>query len=137
QEAELKAREDAKRIAEEGKRVVEPEELQPNAPPAEKEDTKHGKKKERREKDVDEESKHRKRAGKAAKRTLGPKKGSKADLYALVEDEGLSDEVLARRKSMRAQHKASNKHAFKKPTTKIVHEVEIPETIVVADLAQR
>src|SRR5690606_5101007 len=40
-------------------------------------------------------------------------------------------------RTMRAHHKASNKHAFKRPTTKIVHEVEVPETITVADLAQR
>ncbi|MDQ2076316.1 translation initiation factor IF-2 [Marinimicrobium sp. ABcell2] len=136
-QAELKAREEARR-EEDTKKEQEPVPIVPTAPPADKEDTKHGKKKERREpKDGDEESKHRKRAGKAGKRTLGPKKGSKAELYALVEDEGLSDEVLARRKSMRAQHKASNKHAFKKPTQKIVHEVEVPETIVVSELAQR
>ncbi len=128
-QAELKAR------AEEAQKERESAPPAPAAPPAEKEDTKHGKKKERRDpKELDDEVRPRKRA---PKRTTGPKKSSRADLYALVEDEGLSDEVLARRKSMRAQHKSSNKHAFKKPTQKIVHEVEIPETIVVADLAQR
>ncbi|MEC8427872.1 MAG: translation initiation factor IF-2, partial [Pseudomonadota bacterium] len=33
--------------------------------------------------------------------------------------------------------KLTNKHGFKRPTGKIVHEVEIPETITVSDLAQR
>src|SRR5690606_8083414 len=30
-----------------------------------------------------------------------------------------------------------NKHAFKKPTTQIVHEIDVPETIAVTELAQR
>jgi translation initiation factor IF-2 len=35
----------------------------------------------------------------------------------------------------RARHK--NKHGFSKPTEKIVHEVQVPEAITVADLAQK
>jgi len=138
-EAELHAQEEVKRAQEEAraKRAAEMP-VDPVGPLPEKEDTKHGKKEKRREKDFDEESgKHRKKAGGKGKRAMGPKKSSKADLYAMVEEETESEEVLARRRSVRAAHKASNKHAFKKPTGKIIRDVEIPETITVSDLAQR
>ncbi len=103
-------------------------------------DSKHlPKKKEvRRDEDFDDGEKHHsKRAGKSAKKATAPKKGVKLDLFELEADEGEDQDVLARRRTMRAHHKASNKHAFKRPTAKIVHEVEVPETISVADLAQR
>src|SRR5690606_36692367 len=77
-----------------------------------------------------------KRAGKTGKKALSPKKTPRVELYALEDDE-LDEAFMQRRKLGRAQHKASNKHGFKKPTNKIVHEVEIPETITVSDLAQR
>jgi len=38
---------------------------------------------------------------------------------------------------LRKSIKLANKHGFKKPTGKIVHDVEIPEEITVAELAQR
>lgn len=111
------------------------------APGADKVDTKHGSKKKeggRRGDDLEDGEKHHsKRAGKSSKKTSMPKKGVKLDLLELDADDGVSGDVLARRKTMRANHKASNKHAFKRPTTKIVHEVEVPEAITVADLAQR
>lgn len=101
-------------------------------------DDKHGRKREgRRDEDFDEEDKHRKRAGKATKKVASPKKGVKVDLLELEGDDGEDMDLLARRRSVRANHKASNKHAFKKPTTKIVHQVDVPETIVVSELAQR
>ncbi|WP_024461090.1 translation initiation factor IF-2 [Marinimicrobium sp. LS-A18] len=136
-EAELKALEEVRRAQEEAR--AERAAAAPVAPPAEKEDTKHGKKEKRHSKPFDEEegNKHRKRAGGKGKRSMGPKKNSKADIYAMVEDETESEEVLARRRSVRAAHKASNKHAFKKPTGKIIRDVEIPETITVGELAQR
>ncbi len=108
------------------------------APAADAESVKHGAKKKdlRRDDDFDDgEKSHSKRAGKSAKKTTAPKKSVKLDLFELDGDDG--EELLARRKTMRANHKASNKHAFKRPTTKIVHEVEVPEAITVADLAQR
>ncbi len=136
-EAEQKALEEVRRAQEEAR--AERAAAAPVAPPADKEDTKHGKKEKRHGKPFDEEegSKHRKRAGGKGKRSMGPKKNSKADIYAMVEDETESEEVLARRRSVRAAHKASNKHAFKKPTGKIIRDVEIPETITVGELAQR
>src|SRR5690606_11888531 len=78
-----------------------------------------------------------KRAGKSANKATARKKRDKMDLFELEEDEGEGKDQLARRRTMRAHHKAYNKHAIKRPTPKIVHEVEIPETISVADLAQR
>lgn len=106
--------------------------------PAAERDDKHGRKREtRREEDFDEEDKHRKRAGKATKKVGLPKKGAKVDLLELEGDDGEDLDLLARRRSVRANHKASNKHAFKKPTTKIVHQVDVPETILVSELAQR
>lgn len=88
--------------------------------------------------DLDEEEKqHSKRAGKSSRKTATPKKSAKQELLDIDTDDGEDTDVLARRKTMRAHHKASNKHAFKRPTAKIVHDVEVPETITVADLAQR
>ncbi|HEY7884090.1 MAG TPA: translation initiation factor IF-2, partial [Cellvibrionaceae bacterium] len=140
-EAELRAQEQA-RAAEKGSKKEpapqpkvfdSPEEAAEKA----KADTKHTRKKERRpEAFDDEESPRAKRAGKTGKKALSPKKAPRVELYALEDDE-LDEAFMQRRKLGRAQHKASNKHGFKKPTNKIVHEVEIPETITVFDLAQR
>ncbi|WP_020210813.1 translation initiation factor IF-2 [Gilvimarinus chinensis] len=141
--AELKALEE-KKAAE--KAAAEKKAQQPapkpaagpvEAPSPAKPDTKHGRKKERREEfDDDDGSPRAKRAGKAGKKGMGPKKSSKADLYELADDDDDSA-FMQRRRAGRAAHKASNKHGFKKPTQKIVHEVEIPETITVSELAQR
>jgi translation initiation factor IF-2 len=110
------------------------------APSAGKPDTKHGRKKERRGGTFDDDDKPRTKrggkAGKVGKKGMGPRKSSKADLYELADDD-VDQAFMARRKAGRAAHKASNKHGFKKPTQKITHEVEVPETIVVSDLAQR
>ena len=145
--ADAQAKEDAKRAEQE--RAAEPAAAdakpdaarnarpKPAAVPAADKDEKHGKKREvRRDDDLEEEGKHRKRAGKATKKAAGPKKGARVDLLEMVDD-GEDVDVLARRKTMRANHKASNKHAFKKPTSKIVHQVDVPEFIVVSELAQR
>lgn len=102
-----------------------------------KPESKHARKKERRAGDFDDEDAPRaKRAGKAGKKALSPKKAPRVELYTLEEDED-NEAFMQRRKLGRAAHKASNKHGFKKPTTKVVREVEVPETILVADLAQR
>ncbi len=143
-EAELKALEE-KKAAEKAAAEKKAQQAAPKsdaADPAEgpspaKPDTKHGRKKERREEFDDEDGSPRaKRAGKAGKKGMGPKKSSKADLYELADDDDDSA-FMQRRRAGRAAHKASNKHGFKKPTQKIVHEVEIPETITVSELAQR
>jgi len=170
--ADIKAKEDAKRAAEDSKRAPRndkpreqaadksaakpakaadnnrgPSKAKPAvaiiAPPAEKEDTKHGhghKKHHKRDDDLDDESDARSKrgAGKAIKKGApGPKKAAKIDLLDFVAEDGEDSDVLARRSHLRAHHKKTNKHAFKKPTTKIVHQVDVPEMIVVSELAQR
>jgi translation initiation factor IF-2 len=168
--AEVKTREDAKRAAEEAKRnpvrtdkpadkpagqapakTARPDARGPAkgkpavaviAPPADKEDTKHGhghKKTHKRDDDDTEDSDRNKRGpGKAVKKGApGSKKAPKVDLLDFVAEDGEDSDVLARRSHLRASHKKHNKHAFKKPTTKIVHEVNVPETIAVSELAQR
>lgn len=169
--ADVKARDDAKRVAEEAKRNPAPRTDKPAdkpagqapaktarpdargpakgkpavaviAPPADKEDTKHGhghKKTHKRDDDDAEDSDRNKRGpGKAVKKGApGSKKAPKVDLLDFVAEDGEDSDVLARRSHLRASHKKHNKHAFKKPTSKIVHEVNVPETIPVAELAQR
>ena len=46
-------------------------------------------------------------------------------------------ESVAKQPKSKKPVKLVNKHVFKKPTAKIVYDVEIPETITIADLAQR
>ncbi|AQT60692.1 translation initiation factor IF-2 [Cellvibrio sp. PSBB023] len=169
-QAELKAKEEAKRAAEEAKRnpprtekpaaekpaaqapakTARPDARGPSkgkpavaviAPPADKEDTKHGhghKKTHKRDDDDADDSERNKRGpGKAVKKGAPSKKNPKLELLDFVAEDGEDSDVLARRSHLRASHKKHNKHAFKKPTTKIVHEVNIPETIAVSELAQR
>lgn len=168
--ADVKTRDDAKRAAEEARRnpvrtekpaekpagqapakTARPDARGPAkgkpavaviAPPADKEDTKHGhghKKTHKRDDDDTEDSDRNKRGpGKAVKKGApGSKKAPKVDLLDFVAEDGEDSDVLARRSHLRASHKKHNKHAFKKPTSKIVHEVNVPETIPVAELAQR
>jgi translation initiation factor IF-2 len=101
----------------------------------------HGhKKSHKRDDDADglDESRGKRGAGKALKKgAAGSKKSPKIDLLDFVAEDGEDTDVLARRSHLRASHKKNNKHAFKKPTTKIVHQVDVPETIVVSELAQR
>ena len=169
--AEAKARDDAKRAAEEAKRApvrtekpadkpagqatpaktARPDARAPAkgkpavaviAPPADKEDTKHGhghkKSHKRDDDDADDSDRNKRGAGKAVKKGApGSKKSPKVDLLDFVAEDGEDSDVLARRSHLRASHKKHNKHAFNKPTTKIVHEVNIPETSAVSELAQR
>ncbi|MGI1680028.1 MAG: translation initiation factor IF-2 [Cellvibrionaceae bacterium] len=121
-----------------------------DTPVAAKEDdsrTLHAKRKERHLDDEGEgdEPKHKKtkRAGAA-----GPKKANRIDVLV---DEALADDDVdegttaadlitaepKKRKKPKMPIKLVNKHKFKKPTAKVVHEVEIPKSITVSDLAQR
>lgn len=127
--------------------VLSAEELEAKA---EEEKHKLSKKKDRPhgEFEEDEEArKHNKKAGKAVKKVEipAPKKGSAVLSYL---DDSDDEVVLAavtpvRKKTVTPQAptrtviKITNKHGFKKPTGKIVHEVEIGETVVVSELAQR
>jgi translation initiation factor IF-2 len=107
------------------------------APPADKEDTKHGKKSHRRVDGDSDDGDSRKRGPKATKKGAGPKKAARVDLLDYVAEDGVDSDVLARRSHLRASHKKNNKHAFKKPTAKIVHQVDVPESILVSELASR
>ena len=60
---------------------------------------------------------------------------SRKELHIASEKSGRRRKRTIRPKSVVAQ--ASRKHGFEKPTAPIVHAVEIPESITVADLAQR
>jgi len=155
-QAELKALEETKRAAEDARRgdktarpgAVAPAGKRPGASAAAERDDKtlhaHNahKKSHRRDDDFDDEGGdrgHKRGAGKAVKKGAsgtGPKKATKIDLLAIAGDDEDSD-LLARRSNIRAHHKKTNKHAFKKPTSQIVHEIDIPETIAVSELAQR
>lgn len=85
--------------------------------------------------DADEDDKPKKKGRgkelKGARRAPRP-----ADLVAELEDETVA-ERRARLRSAAPVVKLENRHKFKKPTGKIVYDVEIPETIVVSDLAQK
>ena len=112
----------------------------------EEEKGKHGKKKEKHLEDEEtDEAEERKKTTKTAKKP-GNKKTSKNDLlHELDEMEEMTAEekkpaaapAPKARPAPRKAIKLTNKHGFKRPTGKIVHEVEIPETITVSDLAQR
>ncbi|MDO3386736.1 translation initiation factor IF-2 [Gilvimarinus sp. SDUM040013] len=143
-EAELKKTRDEQKAAEEtAKTAKQAPKAKPAAPTApadaapapNKPDTKHGRKKENRRGDFEDDETPRSKRTKS-KKGMGPKKSSKADLYELADDD-LDQAFMQRRRAARAAHKASNKHGFKKPTQKMIHEVEVPETILVSELAQR
>lgn len=79
--------------------------------------------------DFEEKSGHRKK-----KRKKGKKKTSDVDLVAgAIEDSKRG--VVIEQKVYQAPE-AMKKHGFKKPTDTIIHEVEIPETITVGELAK-
>lgn len=103
---------------------------------AEEEKGKHGKKKEKHAPPVDAEEEPRKKATKTVKKA-GTKKANKTAMLRAVDDDDLSTEELARRRKSRPAIKLANKHGFKRPSGKVVHEVQIPEVIVVSELAQR
>lgn len=116
----------------------------------EEERGKHGKKKEKHipiaAVAVDDEE-TRKKGPKSPKKGSS-KKAPKTDVVHALE--ALDEEnieipdpvVITRTKSKRkpahrSAVKLKNNHGFKRPTGKIVHEVEIPESILVSDLAQK
>ncbi|WP_018015687.1 translation initiation factor IF-2 [Teredinibacter turnerae] len=118
-----------------------------------KDESKHHKKpkpkSETEEFDEEAKAKHNKKAGKAVKKVAGPKKVASALDY--VEDKEEIDEVIhsapkskkggqnnnSSNSGSRPLIKVANRHGFKKPTGKITYKVEIPEEIVVSELAQR
>ena len=153
QEEEERVQQEQKQVESEAEQEVEDEVQKRAAAEAEaikaqqeEEKGKHGKKKEKHFEDEEtDESEERKRTTKTAKKP-GNKKTSKNDLLHELDE---MEEMVAEEKkpaatpapkarpAPRKAIKLANKHGFKRPTGKIVHEVEIPETITVSDLAQR
>ncbi|GAB2195929.1 translation initiation factor IF-2 [Sessilibacter sp. MAH4] len=137
--------EKAEAVLEEKKRVLEAEKTEKEKKTAGKEKPKTevahvkpvAKKRHQDDEDDDDEPKHVKKAGKGATKPkgLGPKKTNLKKLLDFDDDDDDAD-AQARRRS-KATLKIKNKHGFKKPTTKIVHEVEVGDTIIVSDLAQK
>ncbi|PAU77724.1 translation initiation factor IF-2 [Halovibrio salipaludis] len=117
------------------------------APEPVKEDTrKHARKKKGKPERDDDEDKHKNKGGKAAQK--GPKKPRVEEELAELdapEAEAEPEEAAAAveeprkplRSSRRKKQQREKRHVFEKPTKPKVHEVEIPETITVAELAQR
>ena len=139
-EAETKKQHEAllaKKAAEKAKKLAELDPKQKQAAieadaqkaQQEEEKGKHGRKKEKA--DFVEEAPRKKVV--RNKGLGGPKKaGTKIDLSRLSDD--YEDDTVMRRRSRGSK---SNSHGFKKPTVKMIHEVQIPEMISVPDLAQR
>ena len=82
--------------------------------------------------DTEEKPKKPKKRGaiKAAKR-------KNEDLMKAVVDEADDEKKPRLRSGAKKAIKIENKHKFKRPMDKIVHDVEIPEEITVSDLAQK
>lgn len=120
------------------------------APEPVKEDTrKHARKKKGKpEQRDDEEGKGKNKGGKAAQK--GAKKPRVDEEIAEFETpeaepeaeadaaaDATAEEPRKPLRSSRRKKQRDKRHVFEKPTKPMVHEVEIPETITVADLAQR
>jgi translation initiation factor IF-2 len=54
-----------------------------------------------------------------------------------LDDEGIGDLKRAKKKNKRVTKPQEPQHGFKKPTTPIVYDVSLPETLTVAELAQK
>jgi translation initiation factor IF-2 len=140
-EAETKARHDeliAKKTAEKAKKQQQ-EELDPKQKQAaieaealkaqqDEEKGKHGRKKEKVLTDDDA------RKTKIVRKGVGPKKASSKIALSRLSDD-YEEESATRRRGGRSAK--ANSHGFKKPTVKMIHEVQIPEVISIPELAQR
>ncbi len=96
------------------------------------------KKKARRDGDDDAVDGKPRGKGKAAKVTKQRVEEELAELDVTEPEGEQPDEEAPARPSLRARKKKQRekRHVFERPTKPMVHEVEIPETITVADLAQ-
>lgn len=131
------------------------EEPAPAPEPVKEDSRKHAKKKKGKPERGEEEGKQKNKGAKAAQK--GPKKPrveeelaeldtSKGEAEAEPEPEPEPEKAAPAaaqeprkplRSSRRKKQQRDKRHVFEKPTKPKVHEVEIPETITVADLAQR
>lgn len=141
EEANRKA-EEANRLAEEARQQLEAEQQKPVTPapvlPADPavDTPKHAKKHVKGESveavEVEDAPKKPKKRG-----SIKEPKRKNEDLLKAVVEESDDDQKPRLRTGKNRSIKVENKHKFKKPTDKIVHNVEVPEEITVAELAQK
>lgn len=133
---ELLAKKAAEKVKQKAKQELDPKqkqaavEAQALKAKQEEEKGKHGRKKEKTAGFAEEDV--RKTKVVRNKGAGSKKSSSKIDLSRLSDD--YEDETSVRR---RGRNSKSNSHGFKKPTVKMIHEVQIPEAILIPDLAQR
>ncbi|MBQ0711519.1 MAG: translation initiation factor IF-2 [Porticoccus sp.] len=138
--ASLKAEEETQRKAEEEQQKQEVTTQAPVEPtptvPAEAPATKHVKTYTKVDESaaVDTEEKPKKPKKRGAVKAV---KRKNEDLMKAVVDEADDEKKPRLRSGGKKSIKIENKHKFKRPTDKIVHDVEIPEEITVSDLAQK
>ncbi|MCU7914663.1 MAG: translation initiation factor IF-2 [Candidatus Thiodiazotropha sp. (ex Gloverina cf. vestifex)] len=118
EEAKRKAEEEAKRKAEEAAAAK----AQPVEAPAEK--------------PAPKQEAGRQRKGRKEKETKGGDRFERKELHVSQELRGRRKKKPTKRRSA-SQSSGDSQHGFQKPTTPVVHEVKVPESITVADLAQR
>lgn len=112
----------------------------PVADEAKKAPAKKEKEKGKRDRDDDEVARPKKAAPKEEKRRGGKsatKVAIQRDLYEIEEEESGTVVEQTRSKTGHKRARQAKKHAFAKPTSPVVREIPIPETITVSDLAQR
>ncbi len=144
EEARVKAEEEAAQKAEEAEPVATAEEqptpvvTAPAADPVVADVHKHIKK-HVKDDDASDDSEDAPKKAKKRGAIKDPKRKKEDLLKAVVEEvEDVSEEKKPRlRSGIPAPIKVENRHKFKKPTDKIIHEVEVPVEISVGELAQR
>ncbi|TNE78721.1 MAG: translation initiation factor IF-2 [Gammaproteobacteria bacterium] len=137
-EAEEEARKQAQaEAAQQQEKAPAPEVEVPAVEPAATDAHKHAKKHVKEEGEADDSEEAPKKAKKRG--AVKEQKRKKEDLLkAVVEESDDADEKKPRlRSGTPAPIKVENRHKFKKPTDKIIHDVEVPEEITVGELAQR
>jgi translation initiation factor IF-2 len=145
EEARQKAEEEAARKQQEAAAVEgkqegksKPEAVEPAVEPVVTDAHKHVKKHVREGDEADDSEEAPKKAKKRG--AIKDPKRKKEDILKAVVDE--SDDTADQKKprlrsATPVPIRVENKHKFKKPTDKIIHEVEVPEEISVGELAQR
>jgi translation initiation factor IF-2 len=125
EQTRLKAEEQAKRLAEEqAKQKAKEKQTQQEKQVKQEQEISRGKKAPRKEKEI-----------KATEDKKGPRVGRR-ELHVAKDKRGRRKKKPSGRRVASAQA-SDAQHGFQKPTTPVVHEVRIPESMTVAELAQR
>ncbi|MEN8166716.1 MAG: translation initiation factor IF-2 [Pseudomonadota bacterium] len=125
EQTRLKVEEEAKRLAEEeAEQKAKEAQAQQEKLAKQEQEASRGKKAPRKEKEV-----------KATEEKKGPRPGRK-ELHVAKDKRGRRKKKPSGRRVASAQA-ADVQHGFQKPTAPVVHEVKIPESMTVAELAQR